>query len=501
MGMTSHSHHIWNSVLLHELARRGHNLTILSVDLPRDDDPVPANVSYIYLERAYDMYNDVEDKMTIEYIVNANSFQNIARTYEYGLRTAKLIAASQGMQQLLDYPADFHFDLIINDYTLGPYMLGFAHRFRYPPIVGISAYQNPHTTLDFMSNTYSPALTPYQWTAYSENMNFLQRLHNTLIFAADVFYRRTFYNPALDEIMRPHFGAEMPPLTKLAKLTVIALVNSHPSIDYVESLPSHIIQVGGMHIGESKPLPRHLDDFMRSAKNGAVLISMGTNVQASDVAVKSLHVIVEAIRQLPNYNFLWKFDANYLKNLDINLPNNVLVSSFLPQRDVLAHKSLRAFVTHCGALSTQEATWHAVPIVGIPLFLDQYRNLRQSMDAGVALKVDYASINTKDLVNAIKDAAESEDIAAAMRKRSIRFRDNPLPSLELAVWWVEYLLRQPNPEHLHSPAKDMNIFQIHSLDVLAALLLVVVLIYYKLRQVGNKRTKHHYRKSQSKKRR
>lgn len=63
-----------------------------------------------------------------------------------------------------------------------------------------------------------------------------------------------------------------------------------------------------------------------------------------------------------------------------------------------------------------------------------------------------------------------------MKLRSQRFRDSPVPPLELAVWWVEYIMRHPDPVHLHSTAKELNYFQIHLLDVLAVIVIFPLLI-------------------------
>lgn len=171
-----------NSVLLYELAERGHNLTILSVDLPRPNDKVPANVSYIYLEGAYDVHVGQND---INSFIGIGSYETIPIIYNFGVKTAELVAKSKGLQQLLDYPDDFKFDVIINDYTLGPYLLGFAHKFRYPPVIGITAFHNKPIVLDFMSNSYFPALIPYYSTLYNPKMSFLERFDNTLVFALD----------------------------------------------------------------------------------------------------------------------------------------------------------------------------------------------------------------------------------------------------------------------------------------------------------------------------
>ena len=53
------------------------------------------------------------------------------------------------------------------------------------------------------------------------------------------------------------------------------------------------------------------------------------------------------------------------------LPENVLIKTSLPQNDMLAHPNLKVFVTHGGLLSTQEALFHKVPLVGMPISNDQ----------------------------------------------------------------------------------------------------------------------------------
>lgn len=146
-------------------------------------------------------------------------------------------------------------------------------------------------------------------------------------------YRRLIYNPKLDEIMRPLFDDNMPHLSELAKLTKIAFVNTHPATDPVESLPPTIIQIGGMQGRPGKPLPTDLDKFMKSGRRGAILFSLGTNMLPELVDTETKLKIVGAFRQLPDYNFIWKFDNKYLK--DVKLPSNVLVRNFLPQSDIL----------------------------------------------------------------------------------------------------------------------------------------------------------------------
>lgn len=107
-------------------------------------------------------------------------------------------------------------------------------------------------------------------------------------------------------------------------------------------------------------------------------------------------------------------------------------------------------------------------------------------------------MTTEQLVSAVREVAENKRYSQAMKMRSQRLRDNPVPPLELAVWWVEYLLRQPDPVHLYSAARELNYFQTHSLDVLAVLVMIPLLLLYFLQRLctgkrGSMRKRHQKR--------
>lgn len=463
MGVASPSHHIWNSVLMHRLAELGHNVTILSVDLPRPNQKLPPNLHYIHLETAYAVTAGAS-------FINMGVFEFIPIYYGRKLVQMERILASKGMQTLLNYPDDFKFDVILYDYIIGPYLLGFVHKFNYPPLIGLSAFHNPPITMDLMSNHYFPAYIPYHSTTYSPVMNFWERLENTLILIADTAYRRLVYIPRIDTLVRPYFP-NMSYLGDISKHTSLAFVNAHPATNYVEPLPPNIIEVGGMQILDPKPLPQDLEEYLNKSTNGAVFISFGTNMKSQDFTEEQVNTIVNALAELPQYNFMWKFDVKYLKR---TLPENVLAKNIFPQSDILAHPNLKAFVTHCGGLSSHEATWRGVPMVGVPLFFDQHRNLRQSMDAGIAVKLDFLTMTSKDLIEAIKKVIEDPEMRQKIKEKSNQYRNRPMKPLDTAVWWVEYILQNPNPYHLKSHAERLNIFQANSLDCLLLILVVIL---------------------------
>ena len=84
------------------------------------------------------------------------------------------------------------------------------------------------------------------------------------------------------------------------------------------------------------------------------------------------------------------------------LKPNTKVMDWLPQNDLLAHKHIKAFVSHMGHNSLYEAAYHGVPVVCFPLFSDQFTNAKKAEDFGFGLSVDHRSTNAQQLLETIE---------------------------------------------------------------------------------------------------
>lgn len=57
-----------------------------------------------------------------------------------------------------------------------------------------------------------------------------------------------------------------------------------------------------------------------------------------------------------------------------------------------AHPNIRIFIGHGGQSSTLEAVHNAVPMIGIPVFGDQYQNIANLVNAGSAELLDISKV-------------------------------------------------------------------------------------------------------------
>lgn len=111
-----------------------------------------------------------------------STLQAVLSFYDFGAFMCEGISLSKGLDVIRSYPDDFKFDLVINDYTCGPCLLGLLPKFKYPPLIGISAFNNPPYTSDIVGGDKLGLTTkPFYILNYDLNMNIIERIHNGFI--------------------------------------------------------------------------------------------------------------------------------------------------------------------------------------------------------------------------------------------------------------------------------------------------------------------------------
>ncbi|KAF2894415.1 hypothetical protein ILUMI_11759, partial [Ignelater luminosus] len=210
-----------------------------------------------------------------------------------------------------------------------------------------------------------------------------------------------------------------------------------------------------------------LEEIMNSAKNGVILLSLGTNIKSANLKDEIKQTFLKVFAKL-SQTVLWKFETDDLKTV----PKNVIIRKWLPQNDILGHPNIKLFLSHGGSLSTQEAMYHGVPVVGIPFFSDQFLNIHQMKKKGIAEHIDLKkNVTADEMYEKIQMVLNSNSYKSKIDKISKLYRDRPQTALEKAIFWIEYVMRHGTAEHLVLPARDMPSYKTGNLDVLAVFVL------------------------------
>lgn len=136
------------------------------------------------------------------------------------------------------------------------------------------------------------------------------------------------------------------------------------------------------------------------------------------------------------------------------------------------------FISHGGLIGTQEATFNGVPIIGIPIYADQYNNLLQAQNIGLGRMLLYHDINEETLRRTLNDVISNESYRKSALEISKRFKDRPMKPLDTAIFWIEFVIRNKGADYIKNPALGMSWIESNMLDVWGFVFLVVLVIIY-----------------------
>ena len=225
-----------------------------------------------------------------------------------------------------------------------------------------------------------------------------------------------------------------------------------------------------MHLKTGRELEGDLKYFMDSHPEGVAYVSFGSHFKASNMKPNQKAMFHEAFEEL-KIPIIWKWDD------DISgIPNNVFVSKWVPQNDLLSHPNLKVFVTHGGLLSVQEAIYHKTTLVGVPLAHDHKGNIARAVSNGYAIGLELLSLSKEKLVSAIRQAWSNKTMRHNIGKVNQLFMngDNPL---NRGVNAIERVMRDSTyckikPERL----KDITWYQYFGIDVALFVFVMTLLL-------------------------
>ncbi|NXA93716.1 UD11 glucuronosyltransferase, partial [Melanocharis versteri] len=315
-----------------------------------------------------------------------------------------------------------------------------------------------------------PSYVPRTFSSASDRMAFPERVKNFLIGLSEPLLCHLFYLNY--ESLASEFLRRDVTMQELFSRASVWLMRYDFVFEYPRPVMPNMVYVGGINCQQKKPLSKEFEAIVNaSGEHGIVVFSLGSMV--SEIPMKKATEIVEALGTIPQ-TVLWR----YTGKVPPNLPKNVKLVKWLPQNDLLAHPKTRAFITHGGSHGIYEGICNAVPMVLMPLFGDQMDNAKRVESRGAGLTLNILEMTSDDISTALKAVIEDKKYKENIQRLSELHLDRPIHPLDLAVHWVEFVMRHKGAPHLRPAAHDLNWVQYHSLDVIAFLAAVVLLALF-----------------------
>ncbi|KAL0968686.1 hypothetical protein UPYG_G00270200 [Umbra pygmaea] len=368
--------------------------------------------------------------------------------------------------ELMLFLQEAKFDLVLTDPSVGGGTI-LARR------LGLPLVHNVRWTIQGEAHLFlapSPlSYIPYTATEFTDKMTFPQRVINVFAYIVGVQTMASMIVSTYKAVVQHHFGPDVDFRTFFLEAD-IWLMRTDFVFDFPRPTMPNMVYISGFQCKPPKPLPQDLEDFLQSSgEHGVVMMSLGTLVSKlpEDIADE----IAAAFAQLPQ-KVIWRYTGPPPSTLG----NNTLLVDWLPQNDLLGHPKTRAFVAHGGTNGVQEAIYHGVPLVGLPLAFDQPDNLSKLKARGAATVVDIVTLDKGVFLEALTNVLYKPSYRENMQRLSRLHRDQPVKPLDTAVFWIEFVMRHKGARHLRSESYKMSWIVYHSVDVIATLLACVLII-------------------------
>ncbi|XP_040897848.1 UDP-glucuronosyltransferase 2C1-like isoform X2 [Toxotes jaculatrix] len=475
---TDGSHWLNMDILLQALHSRGHNITILrsSKSWYIKESSSHYNTITVPVERSIDqtfvtqiLFKVIEFERGALPLTSflPMTLEMFGAMVEAHKTVGEYVSAMLGDRELMRTMVDSKFDLVLTDPCWGGGII-LAKYLNLPLVYNVRWALATDGHLAFAPSPIS--YIPITGSGYTDQMTFFQRVKNVILHIITQMQDHLVAKLVYQDICDKHLGPDNN-YNQLMLTADIWLMR----VDFVFEFPRptmpNVIYMGGFQCKPAKPLPQHLEDFVQSSgEHGVILMSLGTFV--SELPADMTNEIAAAFAKLPQ-KVIWRYKGDR----PTTLGNNTLLVDWMPQNDLLGHPKIKLFVAHGGTNGVQEAIYHGVPVVGLPLFFDQYDNLIRLKERGGAKILTINMVERDNFLKAIQEVLNEPSYTMNMQRLSRLHRDQPMKPLDTALFWIEFVMRHKGAAHLRTESYKMPWYSYYSVDVIVFLLTIALLFF------------------------
>lgn len=233
--------------LLRELALRGHEVTV---------------ISHFPLEKPIKNYTDISLREE-QVLVDIFSIEDIppGKLHQYyepiaihniGKYSCERGLQHEKVQELLAKTKPNYYDLALIEMFNDHCFAGIIRKLGIP-FVGVTSHALMPWTNAWFGTPGTPSYIPVLFLDHSDDMNFVERVENTVIYVWNNLYYNFVVAIDSDGFSRKYIGEVIP--RDFMKNASLVLTNVHYSLTRPKPLAPNVVDVGGIHIGKPGKLP------------------------------------------------------------------------------------------------------------------------------------------------------------------------------------------------------------------------------------------------------
>ncbi|KAH8346663.1 hypothetical protein KR084_007604, partial [Drosophila pseudotakahashii] len=465
----SHSQCMMMTPYIEALNDRGHHLTVIHAF--EHCKPIE-NVTFIRIRDNNNVYSDFEEFFEIS--AAGNKWVEMTSMANIMVNASLNVLNNLEVRTLMQ--SNVTFDLVVLEPGFTDVLYGLAVHFD-APLIGLSTSAADWNTNSLVGNAATTLVEPLVPLGVKTVRNIWDRIYNWLYTTEEWLLVHFVFLPKMRLVHNHFFGHLERSFNEIRHDFSLILLNQHFSLFRARSNVPGLVEVAGFHIPKEDPkLPDDLQLFIDEAEHGAIYFALGFDQKSKDLPEETQKMLLESFESMPQ-RVIWKFEIE----APWNLSSNIYIAKILPQQAILAHPNVKLFISQGGMLSVIEAAYYGKPILGLPLFFDQFQNLEVLEEEGAALHLNINTLTGQELRDTVERLINQPKYRENALAVSQRFRDKPMHPLETAVYWTEYVIRYKGANHMKVSQSQVKLFEYYSLDkflmVGIRLSLVVAIIF------------------------
>uniref|UniRef100_A0AC35GY13 Glucuronosyltransferase n=1 Tax=Panagrolaimus sp. PS1159 TaxID=55785 RepID=A0AC35GY13_9BILA len=477
----SYSHVAFNGKLAEAFKEKGHNVTIILIDVdPTVSSTAAGNVEVHRID--VNMTNGILPSTLWH---NPGPFENasplnpkimlkLTRVASIFVQTCKNLLLDKG---LIFEIKNRQYDIgVVEQYDMCG--IGFLKLINVKSIIWLSATGMYRMQPETMGINYPLSYVPELFAPLTDKMSLIQRLLNAGIACVTEMLHKILPIAEENRIFKRLNNKKHFNLFKEASYSNLILANIQPFLDFPAPTSNNIFPIGGLTVppcqkkSKLNPQWREITDIAPF-----FIITFGSIAKTIEMPKEMQRSLFRSFKFFPQFTFIVKYE-NITKEIQ-KYSENVYLAKWLPQIDLICHSNYYGIITHGGWSTVLESLSYARPMILMPLFADHFKNANVIADRHLGIIIDKSMIHKDTFTDAIEELVTNQRYSLNSAKFAKMLKEGlPTDLPTLVSHGVQRSLRDSrfSQKNFRFKSADRSLWRNNSGDIFILLTLFIITV-------------------------